>query len=72
MGHDDLSYAVGIDEAHKEDEWDEMVIQNDRLEVKIGRNESPCQEERYKAKECDSCPLASGTASVEDVKSASV
>ena len=70
MRHDDLSYTVRVDEAHKEDEWDEMVIQNDRLEVKIGRDESPCQEERYEAQECDSCPLAPGTASMEDVKSA--
>jgi hypothetical protein len=45
--HDDLSYAVRVDEANKEDEWDKMVIQDDRLEVKIGWDESPCHEERY-------------------------
>jgi hypothetical protein len=67
-----LSHAVRVDEAHKEDEWNEMVIQNDRLDVKIDRDESPCHEEGYEAKECDSCPLAPGTASVEDVKNAGV
>ena len=72
MRHDNLSYAVRVDEAHKEDEWDEMVIENDRLEVEISRDESPCHEEGYEAQECDSCPLASGTASMEDVKSTGV
>lgn len=49
MCHDDLPYAVRVDEAHKEDEWDEMLLQNDRLKVKIGRDENPCHEERYEA-----------------------
>ncbi|SRR6266480_2317461 len=72
MRNDDLSDAVGVDEAHKEDEWDEVMIQNDRLEVKIGRDENPCHKERYETSKCDSCPLTAGTASMEDIKSAGV
>ena len=44
MLDDDLAYGVGIDEADVEDEWDEVVVQYDRLQEEVGGNEDPGDE----------------------------
>lgn len=51
MSNDDLTDCIGVDKTEVEDEWDEMVVENDGLEVKVDRNERPGQEVREKAVE---------------------
>ena len=44
MLDDDLANGVGIDEANVKDEWDEVVVEYDRLQEQVCRNEDPGDE----------------------------
>lgn len=44
MLDDDLANGVGIDEADVKDEWDEVVVEYDRLQEEVGGNEDPGDE----------------------------
>lgn len=48
MGDDDAADRVGVDYSHVENKRDEVLLENDRLLVKVKRDESPCYEERNK------------------------
>ena len=41
MFDDDLANGIGIDETDIEDEWDEVVVEYDRLQEQVGGNEDP-------------------------------
>ena len=46
MCYDDLADGVSIDKAHEEDEWDEMLVQDNRLQIEVGCNQRPRDEAR--------------------------
>jgi hypothetical protein len=68
MCGDDLSDGIGIDEAAEENKRHEMVVQDFRIEVEVGRNESPGNGERDKANECIAGFITFGTAGFDYVQ----
>lgn len=62
--HDDLAYAVCVDEADEEHEWHEMVVEDHRLQVEVGRDECPCGEEGQEAEHGNAGAFASGATGV--------
>ena len=51
MGGDNLADRVGVDEADIEDKRNEVLVQDDRLEVKVEWDECPGHEKREEAVE---------------------
>lgn len=49
MGGDHLADAVGVDEADVEDEGHEVLVQDNRLQVEVGGDEEPGQEDGEEA-----------------------
>lgn len=46
MRNDDLRYCLRVKKPHKEDEWNEMVVQDHGLKVQVDWDKSPGGEER--------------------------
>lgn len=44
MLDDDLADSIGVDQSDVEDEGDEVMMQDDWLEIKVGGDESPGDE----------------------------
>lgn len=62
MGGDDTADRVRVDKTGVEDKGYEMLMQYQRLEEEVRRDESPCCSEGEQAEECDAGFLATGTA----------
>jgi len=67
MSCDHLPDAVGVDDTSKEDEWDEMAMQDVRLQRKIGHHEDPGQEKGNQTNESIAAAVTTGTASLDDI-----
>ena len=67
MRRDDLSDWVGIDKPAEKNKWHEMVVQDVRIEVEVGRNKCPSNCEGYEADEGIAGLVAFGTASFNNI-----
>jgi hypothetical protein len=71
MSSDDLAHRVGVDETSEEDERDKVVVQDFRVEVKIGGNEGPGYREGDESYERPARFVATGTADFDYMQGAS-
>jgi hypothetical protein len=69
MGSDYLSDGVCIDEASIEDEWHEMLIQDDWLKIEVCWDERPCDEEWNEAKKSAARFVSTFATDSDDVES---
>jgi hypothetical protein len=67
MRGDHLANGIGVNQAGKEDEWNEMFVQDDRLQVEVRWDEGPGYEKGYKTEESDSRLLATLVADFDHV-----
>ena len=72
MGGDHLADAVGVDEADVEDEGHEVLVQDNRLQVEVGGDEEPGQEDGEEAFEGRVDRLVALLADFHDVEGARV
>ena len=50
MCDNDLADGVGVDQTHKEDKRHQMIVEDDRVECKVERDDSPGNEVWNKSK----------------------
>jgi hypothetical protein len=70
MCGDNLAHWVRVDKASEEDEGNEMVVEDLRIEPKVCRDQSPGYEERDETEECTARLVAAATADFDDIDGA--
>lgn len=68
MGDDHATHGVGVDEASVEDKRYQVVVQNDGLQVQVGRDQNPGCGKGEEPKEGNTRPLAPGAARFHDIQ----
>lgn len=70
MSSDHLTNRVCIDQTGKEYEWNEMLMKDFGLQVQVGRDKRPGDEERDKAEESNARLIATLATGFDDVDAA--
>lgn len=69
MSGNHLTDGVSIDKTSEKDEWNEVLVKNCWVEVEVGCDEGPGEEEWYQTQQCTARTIATLTARLDDVHS---